>query len=105
MQKQDLEVGISENSCGVPFQTFSLIFSALRLRLQKPLTMLSENWLLVWLTILTVLYIMVEILRTHDDLPLRESFTQELGNLVAKDLLAIATLPHEEGVAPVKGAS
>jgi len=43
-------------------------------------------------TILTVLYIMVEVLRTHDDLLLRESFTQELGNLVAEDLLAIRLL-------------
>jgi len=43
-------------------------------------------------TILTVLYIMVEVLRTHDDLRLRESFTLELGNLVADDLLAIRLL-------------
>merc|ERR1712013_546582 len=43
-------------------------------------------------TILTVLYIMVEVLRTHDDLRLRESFTLELGNVVADDLLAIRLL-------------
>jgi len=43
-------------------------------------------------TILTVLYIMVEVLRTHDDLRLRESFTQELGSLVGEDLLAIRLL-------------
>jgi len=43
-------------------------------------------------TILTVLYIMVEVLRTHDDLILRENFTLELGNVVADDLLAIRLL-------------
>ena len=33
---------------------------------------------------LTVLYIMVEVMWTHNDLLLWESFTQEIGNLVAR---------------------
>jgi len=43
-------------------------------------------------TILTVLYIMVEVLRSHEDQHLRESFIQELGNTCAEDLLAIRLL-------------
>jgi len=44
-------------------------------------------------TILTVLYIMVEVLRTHDDLRLRETFIQELGSSnLCDDLLAIRLL-------------
>jgi len=43
-------------------------------------------------TVLTVLYIMVEVLRTHDDQQLKENFTQELANVMAEDLLAIRLL-------------
>ena len=43
-------------------------------------------------TILTVLYIMVEILRTHEDQQLKESFIQELNSWVGEELLALKLL-------------
>ena len=43
-------------------------------------------------TILTVLYIMVEILRTHEDQELKESFMLELNSSVGEELLALRLL-------------
>merc|ERR1719427_1293274 len=42
--------------------------------------------------ILTVLYIMVEVFRCHEDKIARDNFVSELANLVAEDLLAIRLL-------------
>ena len=43
-------------------------------------------------TILTVLYTMVEVLRTHQDPELKESFVQELNSTVGEELLALRLL-------------
>ena len=43
-------------------------------------------------TILTVLYIMVEVIRTHEDLKLKENFIQELNSSAPEELLSLRLL-------------